>query len=141
MHILLSCTLSASLALAQTSQSAAPPSTQPAPDSQTPAPAASQARGSVRIASGIMMKNSVHTVAPVYPDTARINHVTGVVTLEATVGTDGTVINLKVVSGPPLLRMAAIDAVKQWQYRPTILNGTPVQVVTQINLNFTLDKH
>jgi protein TonB len=62
----------------------------------------------------------------------------GTVRFEATVGKDGSVENLKVVSGPPLLVQAAQDAVKQWVYRPTLVNGVPVEVVTTVDVNFSL---
>ena len=60
--------------------------------------------------------------------------------LNAIIGKDGTIQNLKVVSGHPLLVPAAIEAVKQWVYQPTLLNGEPVEVVTQIDVNFTLSQ-
>ena len=54
------------------------------------------------------------------------------------IGTDGHIVNLKVVSGPQMLQQAALDAVKDWQYRPYLLNGEPVEVLTTINIVFTL---
>ena len=62
------------------------------------------------------------------------------VRLRATIGKDGKVENLQVVSGDPMLAAAAIEAVRQWQYETTLLNGDPVEVVTEINVNFTLAK-
>ena len=61
-------------------------------------------------------------------------------TCSAIIGKDGTIQNLKVVSGHPLLVPAALEAVKQWVYQPTLLNGEPVEVVTQIDVNFTLSQ-
>jgi protein TonB len=59
--------------------------------------------------------------------------------LQATISREGTIENLRVVSGPPILQQAAIDAVKQWRYRPYLLNGEPVEVETTINVDFRLD--
>jgi protein TonB len=60
--------------------------------------------------------------------------------LNAIIGKDGTIQNLQVASGHPLLVPAALDAVKQWVYKPTLLNGEPVEVITQIDVNFTLSQ-
>jgi protein TonB len=64
----------------------------------------------------------------------------GIVQLSATIGTDGSVQSVSVLSGPPELVDAAVDAVKQWVYQPTMLNGNPVQVTTTIDINFTLSQ-
>lgn len=95
----------------------------------------------VPMSTGLMRANLVHGVPPVYPAEAKKNKIAGVVVLHALIAKDGSVANLKVISGPPELRQAAIDSVKQWKYKPTTLNGTPVEVLTQINLNFTLEPH
>ena len=79
-------------------------------------------------------------VPPVYPADAKAAGIQGVVHLSATIGMDGTVQALTVLDGPPELVQAATDAVKQWIYRPTLLNGNPVQVQTTIDINFTLSK-
>ena len=60
---------------------------------------------------------------------------------EAIIAKDGTIQNLKMISGPPLLVQAAIQAVQQWQYQPTLLNGEPVEVITTIDVNFTLSNY
>jgi periplasmic protein TonB len=75
---------------------------------------------------------------PVYPPLAKAAHVQGTVTFAATIGKDGTVQNLQLVSGPPLLVQAAMQSVNQWVYRPTIVDGNPVAVTTTIEVNFTL---
>jgi len=80
------------------------------------------------------------TPDPVYPAEAKQNHIEGVVKLEATLGKDGSVQNLKVISGHPLLAKAALDSVAHWRYKPTLLNGEPVQVVTEVDVNFALTK-
>lgn len=75
---------------------------------------------------------------PVYPPLAKAAHVQGTVSFEATIGKDGTVRNLQLISGPPLLVQAALQSVQQWVYKPTLLNGSPVTVITNIDVNFTL---
>ncbi len=80
----------------------------------------------------------VHKVTPVYPQLAVTARQQGTVLLHAIIGRDGTIQNLQAVSGPPLLIKAAIDAVSQWRYRPYVLNGEPVEVDTQITVNFKL---
>jgi len=74
----------------------------------------------------------------VYPPMAKQARIQGVVRLEAHIGRDGRVLNLKVISGHPLLSPAAIDAVKQWEYKPMVLNGEAVEVFTTVDVNFTL---
>ncbi len=77
-------------------------------------------------------------VAPVYPALARQARISGQVRLEAIIAKNGRIENLQVLSGHPLLVQAALDAVRQWVYRPTLLNGDPVEVVTLIDVNFGL---
>ena len=64
----------------------------------------------------------------------------GTVRITAIIGTDGTIRNLQLINGPPLLVKAALDAVKQWRYQATMLNGSPVEVITEIDVNFTLSQ-
>jgi protein TonB len=92
----------------------------------------------IRVSSGVTQGLVVHRVEPVYPAIAKTARVQGTVVLQAVIGKDGTIQNLHVVSGHPLLQGAAMDAVKQWRYRPYILNGDPVEVDTQVVVNFTL---
>lgn len=80
----------------------------------------------------------IHRVEPIYPSLARTARVQGAVVIAAVIGKDGMVERLQVVSGHPLLIQAAIDAVRQWRYRPYILNGAPIEVDTQITVNFIL---
>jgi len=75
---------------------------------------------------------------PVYPAIAKAARVSGVVVLQATISKTGTIENLKVISGPPMLQGAATDAVRSWRYRPYLLNGDPVEVETTVNVVFTL---
>jgi protein TonB len=92
----------------------------------------------LRVSSGVEQGNLLSNVQPQYPPLARQAHIQGTVVLVAVIGKDGLVHNLQVKSGPPLLAQAAVSAVKQWRYRPYSLNGEPVEVETQINVNFTL---
>ena len=77
-------------------------------------------------------------VTPVYPTLAKSARVQGVVHFKATIGKNGVVQNLETSGGPALLRQAALDAVKQWKYQPTLLNGQPVEVITTIDVTFSL---
>jgi TonB family protein len=80
----------------------------------------------------------ISQVSPVYPPLARQARLQGTVRFSAVIDKEGRVTNLTLVSGHPLLVQAAVEAVKQWVYQPTLLNGQPVEVTTQIDLNFTL---
>jgi protein TonB len=77
---------------------------------------------------------------PVYPPLAKASRVQGTVQLSVQIGPDGTVQDVQLISGHPLLAQAAIDAVKQWVYQPTLLNGNPVSVLTTVDVNFTLSQ-
>lgn len=92
----------------------------------------------VRVSQGVSEGLLVHQVRPVYPPLARAARIQGSVVLQAVIGKDGAIQNLRLVSGHPMLAPAAIDAVKQWKYKPYFLNGEPVEVDTQITVNFTL---
>ena len=83
----------------------------------------------------------IRRVQPTYPAMARTVRVQGPVTLEALIGRDGRIEQLKAVSGHPLLITAAMDAVQQWRYRPYLLNGSPVEVQTTITVNFYLNSN
>ena len=92
----------------------------------------------VRVTSDLQMAMLLRKVIPAYPPIAKANRISGVVRLIGTIGKDGTIKNLQLVSGHPLLAHAALEAVRQWVYRPTILNGMPVEVIAPIEVNFTL---
>jgi protein TonB len=96
--------------------------------------------GAIRVAGDVQQSNLVLNPAPVYPPLAKQARVTGTVRLTAVIGKDGHVTNLSVISGHPLLIPASLDAVKDWMYKPTLLNGEPVAVVTEIDINFTLSE-
>jgi TonB family protein len=78
----------------------------------------------------------IRTVSPAYPPIAKARHMSGPVVVEATVGKDGRPSNLKFVSGAPIFKDAAFDAVKQYQFKPAKLNGQPIEQVTQVRINF-----
>ena len=88
--------------------------------------------------SRMMEGNLIYRPQPVYPSIARSARVQGTVILRAIISRDGTIENLQVISGPPMLVRAALDAVRQWRYRPYMLNGEPVEVETQVTVNFLL---
>ena len=88
--------------------------------------------------SSMLQGSLIRRVDPAYPALARSARVQGSVVLFATISTAGTIENLRVLFGHPLLVSAAIDAVKQWRYRPYILNGEPIEVETEITVNFVL---
>ena len=92
----------------------------------------------IRIGGKVQAALLIHEVEPQYPALARHARVGGMVLLRAIIGRDGTVQNLVLVSGQPLLVEAAMDAVKQWVYKPTYLNGVPVEVVTEVSVHFYL---
>lgn len=92
----------------------------------------------VRVSSGVVSGLLVRKVNPVYPPLARQARIQGTVVLQAQISKDGNIENLQLISGHPMLAPAAIEAVKQWKYRPYLLNGEPVEVETQVQVNFTL---
>jgi protein TonB len=94
----------------------------------------------MRVASRVAAANLIHDVAPIYPPEAGRARIEGTVVLLAVIGKDGTVRDVRVESGSPLLAQAAMDAVKQWRYRPYLLNGEPVEVDSQVTINFNLSR-
>jgi TonB family protein len=90
----------------------------------------------VRVGGQIKPPTKIKDVQPVYPAIARSARVAGAVTIEATIGPDGKVIDATVVRSIPLLDQAALDAVRQWEYTPTLLNGVPVPVLVTVTINF-----
>ena len=94
----------------------------------------------IRVGGNVQAANLVSQQRPVYPPLAKQARISGTVELSAIIGRDGRVQDLKVVKGHPLLVQAALDAVKNWVYRPTLLNGEPVEVSTTIDVNFTLSQ-
>lgn len=92
----------------------------------------------IRVGGNVQQSNLVQQPVPVYPPLAKQAHVQGLVRFNVVIGKDGRIKGLTVVSGQPLLIPAAENAVKQWIYRPTLLNGDPVEVTTVIDVQFTL---
>jgi periplasmic protein TonB len=92
----------------------------------------------VRVSSGVQSGLLVRKVQPVYPPLARQARIQGTVVLQAQISKAGDIENLQLVSGHPMLAPAAIEAVKQWKYKPYLLNGEPVEVETTVQVNFSL---
>ncbi len=107
-----------------------PPIHEPQPRAQPQAP--------MRVSAGVQMAKLVRKVIPGYPPLAKSARVSGVVHLIGIIARDGTIRNLQLVSGHPLLARAALEAVQQWVYQPTLLNGEPVEVIAPIDVYFTL---
>jgi TonB family protein len=103
---------------------------------RSPNEAAAQRR--VRVGGAVKPPVRVVNVNPVYPEDAKAAGIEGIVILEIVIGEDGSVIETRVAESVPELDQAAIDAVVQWQYEPTLLNGEPVEVEMTVTINFTL---
>lgn len=110
--------------------SAAAPPPPPPPKPQTPT--------RIRVGGQVESAKLIFHPTPEYPPLAKMARIQGVVRLDATISKDGTIQDLKVISGHPLLVRAALDAVQRWRYQPTLLNGEAVEVATEIDVNFTL---
>ena len=115
---------------------APPPPPPPPPPPQSAGAPASPTR--VRVSGMVQQANLITKVDPVYPPLAMQARISGQVRFTVIIGKDGNVLNIQLVSGHPLLVAAATDAVKQYVYRPTLLNGNPVEVITQVDVNFVL---
>ena len=109
----------------------------PEPPNTTPA-LAPATRAPLRVGGKVQAAKIVHQVTPVYRPLAKQARISGIVRFEAVISRSGMIESLQVMSGHPLLTQAALDAVRQWVYQPTLLNGQPVEVVTQIEVNFKL---
>jgi protein TonB len=93
----------------------------------------------MRVSPGVTAGNIVTRVPPKYPQAAKEARVQGAVVLSVTIGKDGAVKEIGILSGPDVLQQSAVDAVGQWTYRPMMLNGAPVEVVTEVTVNYTLN--
>jgi len=102
------------------------------------APPATGGPQRIRVGSGVQAANLVTKVDPIYPPLAEQARIQGVVRFSVTIGKDGRPANIQLVSGHPLLVNAAKDALQQWIYKPTLLNGEPVEVLTKADVHFTL---
>jgi protein TonB len=94
----------------------------------------------IRVGGNVESAKAIFHPSPEYPPLAKMARIQGVVKLQAIISKDGTIQDLKVISGHPLLVKAALDAVSRWRYQPTLLNGEPVEVETEIDVNFTLSE-
>jgi outer membrane biosynthesis protein TonB len=106
-------------------------------------PTSLPARGSrppiiIRVGGNVQSHNLIRRVAPPYPQDARDLGIQGTVQLTALIGLDGSVLFVRPQSGPAQLIPASVDAVRQWRYKPTVLNGKPCYVLTRIDVNYTL---
>jgi TonB family protein len=113
---------------------------QTTPVEQSVPPSAASVPERIRVGSNVQKAKLLQHSEPVYPPLALQARISGVVHLNAVIGKDGTVRKLTVASGHPLLVPAAMEAVKQWVYAPSLLNGQPVEVVTQVEVNFNLEQ-
>jgi protein TonB len=122
----------------RTAPDIAPPPPAPRPNAMAqkddPPPVAKR----VTVSSGVQSAKLIHRVMPVYPPLARQARISGVVKLMGIISREGRIMQLQVLSGHPLLVGAAVDAVRQWIYQPTLLNQEPVEVVAPIDVNFIL---
>jgi len=119
-------------ALGNVLTSAAAPPPPPPPKAVTPK--------RIRVGGQVESAKLIFRPTPEYPQLAKMARIQGTVRLEAIISKDGTIQDLKVVSGHPLLVKAALEAVQRWRYQPTLLNGEPVEVVTEVDVNFTLNE-
>jgi len=110
------------------------------PAVSTGADASATPPATIRVGGSVQQTKLVSQPRPVYPLEAKQARIQGVVKLNATIAKDGTIQHLEVISGHPLLIPAALEAVKQWVYQPTLLNGQPVEVMTEVDVNFTLSQ-
>ena len=110
----------------------------PSPHATPAMPPPADGTKRITIGGNVQQAKLVSQTRPVYPPMAKQARISGVVHLSALIGKDGNVVNLAVISGHPLLVPSALDAVKTWVYHTTLLNGEPVEVLTQIDVNYTL---
>jgi protein TonB len=104
--------------------------------STAPPPSVAKPVGPKKVSSGVMEGNLLKRIDPPYPSMAKIAHIQGDVVLQATISKQGAIENLRGVSGHPILIQAAMEAVRQWRYKPYELNGEPVEVETTVTVRF-----
>jgi protein TonB len=102
-----------------------------------PPPPPKAAAQRIRVGGNVQEAKIISKPLPIYPEIAKTAHIQGTVLLHAIIGKDGRVAQLLFISGPPLLMRSAMDAVREWRYQPTLLNGDPVEVDTTISVVFT----
>jgi protein TonB len=108
--------------------------------SQPIAPTVAKPKAPVRVGGRVKEPRIIYRADPTYPALARQTHTTGTVVVDAVIDERGDVVEMKVVSGPPLLIQAALDAVRRWKYEPTYLNDQPVPVALNVTVTFTLSQ-
>jgi TonB family protein len=123
--------LSATMAAQESKSESAPPAQQQQSEQQRPK--------RVRVSEGVAKALLVKKVEPEYPQEARDKRIQGAVILQVEISEAGDVKDARLISGHPLLAEAAIEALKQWKYKPYLLNGEPVQVETRATIDFKLD--
>ena len=94
--------------------------------------------GSKRMSTGVLQASAIKRVEPTYPSVARSSQVSGSVVIEITIDESGTVTSARAISGHPLLREAAVNAARQWRFKPALVNGVPIKVIGNITFNFVL---
>lgn len=94
----------------------------------------------VMVSEGTELALLIHRVEPIYPRIATLQHLEGTVQLRAIIASDGSIQHLEIVSGPAILALAAKEAVQQWRFRPTLLNGKPVEVATYVTVVFHMNQ-
>jgi protein TonB len=112
----------------------------PPPRAKPAVPKPADASGPVSVSTGVQAAKLIFGLKPVYPPLARASRTQGTVKLQAIIATDGSIRHLQVLGGPPLLTKAAVEAVQQWRYQPTRLNGSVVEVITEIDVVFMLNQ-
>jgi periplasmic protein TonB len=108
------------------------------PGANLDAPPPPRPTGPVRLSSTMKAPVKIHDVSPVYPSLAIASHVEGVVVIEAVIGPTGNIVDARVLRSKPLLDEAALAAVRQWRYTPTLLGGVPMSVILTVTVTFAL---
>jgi len=108
------------------------------PSVAPPPPPKKKKKEPIRVGGSVQSSKLIRRVEPKYPELAKRARVSGLVLLQITVGESGTVTKIRVIRGHPLLTPAAVKAVNQWQYSPTLLNGEPQSVLATVTVNFVL---
>jgi protein TonB len=103
-----------------------------------PPPPPPKAKAAIRVGGNVQNSKLIQKIDPIYPELAKRARVSGIVLLQVTVDEQGTVGEIKLIRGHPLLNQSAIDAVGRWRYSPTLLNGEPVRVIATVTVNFVL---
>jgi len=102
----------------------------------TPVVKVAPPKGPARVSSGVVQGLAISQPRPIYPPIAKAAHVSGAVVLHAVISKTGSIERLEVISGPEMLRSSATDAVRNWKYKPYLLNGEPTEVDTTVTVNF-----